>query len=235
MSIVPLSFWLTILIGKLPLDTEKLFSLSVFQSVKNIFLYVQEEAANATTGASILLVLTTLYSATNLFYQMRKSGEIIYDFHPKNQGLKLRLGALLLLVIVMSTLLVFLIVFATGSFLFSRFLSRGWELFADYTLLTALAFVLALVLNAYICPYKAKWRDFLLGTLLTVGLWAIAVAGFSIYLKIGNLGRLYGALSAIIVFLLWLYILMVCFIIGVIFNSERIMKAQTKKKKRKKA
>ena len=38
------------------------------------------------------------------------------------------------------------------------------------------------------------------------------------------MSRLYGALSAIIIFLLWLYILMICFIIGVIFNSERVLR-----------
>ena len=187
MSIVPLSFWMTILIGKLPIDTERILALSVFGSVKNILLYVQEEAANATTGASVLLVFTTLYSATNLFYQMRKSGEIIYDFHPQHQGVRLRIGALLLLVIVMSAVIVFLLIFALGSFLFSHLLSRRWELVADYILLAAVAFLLDWLLNMYICPHKARLKEFLPGTLLTVGLWALAVAGFSVYLKIGNL------------------------------------------------
>jgi membrane protein len=230
MSIVPLSFWMTILIGKLPIDTERVLSLSVFGSVKNILLYVQEEAANATTSASVLLVFTTLYSATNLFYQMRKSGEIIYDFHHKHQGVRLRIGALLLLVIVMSTVIVFLLVFAFGSFFFSRILSRRWELIADYLLLAIVAFFLDLLLNMYICPHKARLKEFLPGTLLTVGLWTVAVVGFSVYLKIGNLRRLYGALSAVIVFLLWLYVLMLGFIIGVIWNSEGILKGIKKKK-----
>ena len=234
MSIVPLSFWMTILIGKLPIDTERVLALSVFGSVKNILLYVQEEAASATTGASILLIFTTLYSATNLFYQMRRSGEIIYDFHPQRQGFRLRIGALLLLMIVMSTVIVFLLLFAFGSFFFSRLLSRRWELVADYLLLAAVAFLLDLLLNMYICPHKARLREFLPGTLLTVGLWAVAIVGFSVYLKIGNLGRLYGALSAIIVFLLWLYALMICFIIGVIWNSEGILKRRGQRIKKKK-
>lgn len=65
-------------------------------------------------------------------------------------------------------------------------------------------------------------KQFLPGTALTVGAWAVAVAGFTVYLKISNMDKLYGALSAIIVFLLWLYILMICFIVGVIFNSDHI-------------
>ena len=65
-------------------------------------------------------------------------------------------------------------------------------------------------------------RSFLLGTLLTVSAWAVAVVGFAVYLKVSNMDKLYGALSTVIVFLLWLYTLMVCFIAGVIFNSEKI-------------
>lgn len=231
MSIVPLSFWLTLLIGRLPIQADKVLSLPVFDSVKDMLLYVQREAQNATTGASVVLIFTTLYSSTNLFYQMRRSGELIYDYHHESQGLKLRLGALVLLIIVMATVIVFLLTFALGSFLFSRLLSKTWERIADYALLTAVAFLLVLLLNMYICPFKAKMRSFLLGTSVTVVAWAVAILGFSVYLKISNVSRLYGALSTLIVFLLWLYILMIGFIVGVILNSEQILKKQKKQKR----
>ncbi len=236
MSIVPLSFWLTLLIGKLPVDTDKILSLSVFASVKGVLDYVQKEAATATTGASIVLIVTTLYSATNLFYQIRRSGEIIYDFHEERQGLRLRIGALALLIILMASAVAFLLIFALGSFIFSRILSSAWEKIADYALLIVLAYLLVLLLNIYICPYKERARSFLFGTTITVVAWVGAVIGFSVYLKISNVSRLYGALSTVIVFLLWLYILMICFIVGVIFNSEKILlnrEKQLKKRKRK--
>lgn len=232
MSIVPLSFWLTILIGKLPLNTEDVLSLAVFDSVKHVLSYVRREASNATGSASIVLIFTTLYASTNLFYQMRKSGEIIYDFHRERQGLRLRFGAFVLLVIVMLTVVAFLALFALGSFLFSRLFSRPWELLADYALLIAVAFFLVLLLNMYVCPYKTSPKSFLLGTFFTVVAWIVAFIGFSVYLRISNIDKLYGALSAIIVFLLWLYILMICFIVGVIFNSEHILMEHNAKKLR---
>ncbi|MBQ7831690.1 MAG: YihY/virulence factor BrkB family protein [Clostridia bacterium] len=223
MSIVPFSFWMTLIIGRLPIDTGRVLSLSVFDSVKDILLYVQKEATNATASASIILIFTTLYSSTNLFYQMRRSGEIIYDFHRERQGLRLRVGALVLLIIVMASVVTFLLIFALGSFLFSRLLSGWWAKLADYLLLTAVAFFLVLLLNMYICPYKTSVRNFLFGTVITVVAWVGAVIGFSVYLRISNVNRLYGALSTIIVFLLWLYILMICFVVGVILNSEKIL------------
>ena len=230
MSIVPLSFWLTLIIGRLPVSTEKILALPVFDSVKGVLEYVQQEASNATAGASLILILTTLYSSTNLFYQIRRSGEIIYDYHRKREGIRLRFGALVLLIIVMASAVVLLLVFALGSFLFSRLLPSAWEKVADYAFLACIAFLLALLLNVYICPFKENIRSFLPGTMITVGAWAIAVIGFSAYLKISNMTKLYGALSTAIVFLLWLYVLMICFIIGVIFNSEKILRKRKKTK-----
>lgn len=232
MSIIPLSFWLSLVIGKLPISVDEVLALPIFESVKEVLLYIQREATRATAGASIFLLITTLYSATNLFYQMRRSGEIIYDFHCKRKGWRVRFGSLVLMLIVMTAVIVFLFIFAVGGFLFSRILSAAWERFADYALLVALAFGLALLLNMYVCPHKAKWRVFLPGTVITVILWAGAVLLFSVYLKISNMRQLYGALSTLIVFLLWLYVLMICFIIGVIFNSEKVLHSRKKNKNR---
>ncbi len=222
MSIVPLTFWLTLLIGKLPINTEQILELPVFESVKNILVYVQQEARNATAGASILLLVTSLYSATNLFYQMRKSGELIYEYPREKAGWRLRVGALILTFVVLLAVIALFLLFALGAWLFSRYFPVFWERFADYALLLVLAFGLVWLLNAYICPYKTSVKRFLLGTIVTVAAWAVAVLGFTVYLQISNMNKLYGALSTIIVFLLWLYILMICFIAGVIFNSEKI-------------
>lgn len=233
MSIVPLSFWLTLLIGKLPIDVEEVFDLTVFQSVKDVLLYLQREAGNATASVSLLLLITTLYSSTNLFYQMRHSGELIYDYQHKKRGLRMRLAALALMFIVMALIIVFLLLFASGAYLFSRYFKGIWKTAADYTLLLALAFALVILLNAYICPYKAKLKHFLPGTIFTVAAWIAAVVGFTVYLKISNLGKLYGALSTIIVFLLWLYVMAICFMIGVILNSEPIILSRKEDAKRK--
>ena len=67
MSVTPLAFWLTLLFGRLSIDPEKVLTLPVFDSVENILLFIQKEAANATTGASVFLLATTVYSATNFF------------------------------------------------------------------------------------------------------------------------------------------------------------------------
>ncbi len=222
MSIVPLTFWLTLLIGRLPISADKVLQLPVFSSVQNILGYVQEEAKNATASVSVVLIFSTLYSSTNLFYQMRRSGEIIYGYNRLRPGFRVRIGALALTFIIMLMFIVFFAVFALGTFVFSRFLPLFWERFADYTLLLVLAFALVWLLNMYVCPYKTPMRSFLPGTAITLAAWVVAVIGFSVYLKITNMDKLYGALTTLIVFLLWLYVLMICFIGGVILNSESV-------------
>ena len=233
MSIMPLSFWLTLVIGKLPINVEKILSLSVFSSVEKVLVYVQQEASNATVGASLVLIFTTLYSSSNLFYQMRRSGEIIYDYQYKPEGFRVRVGALILLIIMMAVIVVGLLLFALGSFLFSKILSSAWEKVVDYLFLIAMAYLLAVLLNIYICPYKEKISSFLPGATITVAAWIVAIIGFSVYLRISTMSKLYGALSAIIIFMLWLYVLMICFIVGVIFNSEHILQKRRGKRGKK--
>ena len=229
MSLVPMTFWVMLLFGKLPFDTEEILSLPIFASVKEILSYVRDEAINATSGASVFLLVTSLYSATSLFYQMRRSGEIIYDYRKKRKGLRLRVGAVGLLFSVMALVLAALLLFAVGTFFFSWFVGGVWETVADYVLLAGVAYLLVWLLNVYICPYKTSLRHFWLGSLLTVLAWAVALVGFTVYLQFSNMSRLYGALSTLIVFMLWLYVLMICFVAGVAINSERVTSRKEKK------
>ncbi len=232
MSIVPMLFWTTLLLGKLRVEISVAISLPGTETVSELLQYLQQEAQNATSGASVFLLVTSLYSATNLFYQMRKSGELIYDVPYGRQGLKTRLGALVLLFLVFALIAVAAGAFTVLSFFLSKVNAGVWETVAKYALLAVLAFLAVMFLNLYICPYRVSPKYFLSGSLLTVAAWAVAIVGFAVYLRVGNLGRLYGTLSAVIVFLLWLYMLTVCFVSGVILNSERVLSSAEKQRRR---
>ena len=232
MSIVPMLFWTTLLLGKLRVGISVTISLPGTEAVAQLLQYLQQEAQNATSGASVFLLVTSLYSATNLFYQMRKSGEIIYGVPYGRHGLKTRLGALVLLFLVFALIALAAIAFTIVSFFLARVDAGVWETVAKYALLVLLAFLTVIFLNLYICPYRAPVRSFLFGSVFTVAAWAVAILGFAVYLQVGNLGRLYGTLSAVIVFLLWLYMITVCFVAGVIFNSQRVLASAQKVRRR---
>ena len=218
MSVVPFLFWLTLLFGRLKIVFSDLLSLEIFMDVKEIFDYLQESARAATASASVILLATTLYSSTTLFYHMRRSGEIIYESRRKKGGLVLRFSALVLMFIVMLMLVAGMILFLIGH----RFLNEVFPSFVAqisvYVLFGVFMFALILLLNMYVSPYRIGVRGALWGSLLTLLLGGVASFGFSIYTKFSSMEKLYGAAVFLILFLLWLYVLMICFVIGIVFN-----------------
>lgn len=220
MSVVPFLFWLTLLFGKLDLDYTQLFELEIFAEVKDLLLYLRDSAQSATAGASVVLVATTLYSSTNLFYHMRRSGEIIYESKRRKGSIAIRFSALILIFIVMIVLVAGVGVFLIGNAFLHRVFPSLIARLAVYALFGVFIFGLLLLLNLYICPYRIGVKDVIWGSLLTLLLGGLASFGFTIYARLSSMEKLYGAAVFLILFLLWLYLLMICFVIGVIFNCH---------------
>lgn len=228
LSLMPFIFWLTLVFGNLNIDYNILLELRFFSSIKELLGYFLNSAQDATASASILLIATTLYSSTNLFYHMRKSGEIIYDYGRKKSGILLRVSALVSMFVIMVTLFTEIVVFLFLGDIIKRVFHTIFAQIAVYVLLAGLAFLLVLILNLYICPYKINFKNAVWGSLVSVLTGGIASFGFSLYLHFGNLEKLYGAVSFFIVFLLWVYILMICFVIGAIINCRLLEKSDIK-------
>ena len=211
------------------IDYAPIFDLEIFADFREIFLYFRDAAANATAGASVVLLATTLYSSSNLFFHMRRSGEIIYEVARKKAAFIVRLSALALIFIVLLLLLAGISLFLVGVALLPRILPSFAAQVAVYLLFGCVVFALLLLLNLYICPYRVRVGDVVWGSLLTLLLGGAASFGFSIYVRFSSIGKLYGAAVFLILFLLWLYILMTCFVIGVIFNCYLLEKDKKQK------
>jgi membrane protein len=66
-------------------------------------------------------------------------------------------------------------------------------------------------------------RRYLPGALLGAGLWVLASVGFSVYVShFSSYDATYGALGAVIVLLVWLYLGNMAFLLGALFNAERL-------------
>ena len=94
------------------------------------------------------------------------------------------------------------------------------------TFLTALAFAVAMVLNLIACPYKISVSDVLCGSLLTTALWLVFFVGFGFYTQFATPERLYGKIASLIIFLLWSYAMMSCFVIGMINNGKHVIRRE---------
>lgn len=226
MSIAPFTLWLTLVCGNV--DIERFLSHELFKSVSPFLRDLKSSAEGAASGAGIILLITTLYSSTNFFYHLRRSGEIIYDSPMIKGGLRLRLASL---VLIFATFLLVALIAAmsvAGTFILDRFLPYYLSDAISYTFIAATAFAVALVLNIFACPFKLKADEAVAGSLLTTLLWLLCLVGFSVYMHFANPERLYGKIASIIIFLLWCYVMMTCFVVGIIYNgmfkSRRVMK-----------
>lgn len=220
MSIAPFLLWLSLVLGNVHLHVERYISQELFKSVSPVLSYMKSSAENAASGAGVILLVTTLYSSTNFFYHLRRSGEIIYGTSRIKGGLKLRLASLSLIFAAFVMIAAIAAIMITGTYFLEKFLPIAFAEIMISIFLTFAAFTVALLLNIFACPYKLKANEAVPGSLLTTALWLIFLIGFSIYLMFANPEQLYGKIASVIIFLLWCYVMMSCFIVGVIYNSS---------------
>lgn len=221
MSLVPFLFWLTLLFGGAEGLFEKVMELELFGWARDLLTFLRDNAQGATAGASVFLIATTLWSSSAFFYHLRRSGEMIYHERRAGKGWKVRAAAIAMTfaVLVFFALSGSALVFIS---LLTRPLARPLAYLIVYAALLALGFLAAWLLNVYVCPYSHRAGNLALGSFLTALAWLVASGAFSVYLNFGNQEKLYGALALVIVFLLWLYWLMICFVAGVIYNKHRL-------------
>ena len=218
LSLVPLFFWLTLLFGKSGLPLEEL-SFELFDWAEELLFYVSEHAGKAASGAGVLLIVTTLWSGSAFFYHLRRSGEILYGVLRPHKGLRVRFEAI---AFTLGVLLFFAA--AAGALVLVRRLLRTLppplEMLLSGAVFLLLGFGAAYLLNRYIAPVKLPARAFFRGSLVTALLWLGASAVFLVYARLGSKEKLYGALSLVVVFFLFLYWLAVCFAAGVVVNKN---------------
>ena len=227
MSIAPFTLWLTLVCGNV--NIERFLSNELFNAVSPFLKYLKTSAESAASGAGIVFLVTTLYSSTNFFYHLRRSGEIIYGSPRVKGGIRLRFASLLLIFSVFLVVAVLAAMSVTGSWLLDKFLPLYVSDIITYVVITAAAFTAALILNIFACPYKLKASEAVPGSLLTTALWLIFIVGFNIYTVFATPEKLYGKIAAIIIFLLWCYIMMSSFVIGIIYNGMFKTKREYKK------
>lgn len=218
-SIMPFLFWITLLGGGAALKA--LEELELFGWAEEIISFFRTSAEEATAGASVLFLATTLWSSTGFFYHLRRSGELIYDYRREKKGWRVRLSAALF------TLGISLFLAVTGGLFggalyFLRFLPEWANLFITYFMILLFGFLICWALNLYVCPYRCSPLKTVWGSFFTALAWLVSSALFLVYLHFSSPEKLYGALSVLLVFLLWLYWMMVCFVTGAVFNSYRV-------------
>lgn len=226
MSVTPFLFWLTLLVGDV--DLSFITSHEIFSAVEPVIDYLQSAARSATGGAGIILIFTTLWSSTNFFYHLRRSGEIIYEVNFQRGGLRLRAYSLLIVFAVILAISLAAVVPVFSVAFLVNIMPEPIAQVISTLFLVMFAFIAAYLLNIFACPYRLRFDDAAAGVLLTVTLWVLCAVGFSIYLKFATPQKLYGAIAAVIVFLLWCYLMVNSLVIGMIYNGRYSLRTACK-------
>ena len=188
-------------------------------------------------GAGLLLGLAlALWAASGYVGAFIRASNIIYETPESRPIWKLRpLQLLVTLVMVLLTTFVALALVLTGPVVHAVAEPFGvssdavtvWEV-VKWPVLVAVVLVIISVL--YYASPNAKLRGVrwvLPGAVVALTLWAIASAGFAVYVaNFGSYAKTYGTLAGIVVFLIWLYLTNLALLLGAELNAERERRAE---------
>ena len=190
-------------------------------------------AKNASKGATLLFILTAIYSCIRLLNQMSKDGDFLYQKKSiSKRGFMRRVWAFISLVALFGVffLVGLTVIFGNKIFAYS-FLMNGFKKLVSAVIfcfvIISFSYLIIILLNFFISPVKLKFKEVALGGLVSLFMIVFGTIGFAIYIRFFNsYNAFYGSLAGIIIFLLWAYILMLSMVVGVIVNAEIYKRAK---------
>ncbi len=221
MSIVPISFLVVLIFGAIGLDPSVLVRVPGLSRFSGAFETLYSAAQRAGSGATVFLVLSSLYSSANFFYHMRRSGEIIYNHIRPKRGLIVRLSAFIMLLVLLLLLILLIAAVTLGEAIIGLlgvgFLSRV----GLYALLLAVGVILLTLVNLYVAPVRPRIKAGVVGAVFTLVWWTVATLGLNVYLNFFGYEKLYGGLATVVVLMLWLYLLMLGMTAGFVLAKRK--------------
>ena len=174
------------------------------------------QIADTSTLSTLIGIGVILFSATTIFTSIQESLNTIWGIKPKPKKgwLKLIKNRLLSFSVIISLGFILLVTMSTSSII--GLLSD--RLIAYYPDVTVLVFkIIGIVLNIAFTTLifllifkvlpdaKIKYRDVIIGAIVTTILFLIGQYAISIYLSTSKIGTLYGAAASILLLLVWVY------------------------------
>jgi membrane protein len=190
---------------------------------------VTSGAGGALGLATVIGILTALWSASSGMKALITGVNLAYDETESRKFVKLRGLALLLTLgamVLMAVALALIVGFPAVPDSWPTPLQWAVAVLR-FVLLAALLMVGLAVLYRY-APDRdePKWSWVSPGSVVATLLWVLASVGFSIYVNaFGNYNKTYGALAGVIILMFWLYLTAFVVLVGAELNAE--MELQT--------
>ena len=185
----------------------------------NVIQTTIKELQNSSQGMIIYLiaVLIIIYAASRTFYFLQKSMNMIWDVNPNKKWFKEeiyhRAWSILLIGIlggIMITIMIINIIIVKISSLLVTPVAYAFSFLGT----SVIMIVLIAAIYKFVPDRIIKWKDVWLGAVFSTIVFWIYYWIFGLFLYQSNLGSIYGATSAVLLALIWIYFLMQIFLIG---------------------
>ena len=186
--------------------------------------------SNDSSLMAVIGIITLIIGATSVFAEIQDSINMIWGLKakPKKGWLKMIINRLLSFSIVV-TLGFLLLVSLIINGLLEGLMGKLKEAFPDLTVVVVyiinliITFVVITVLFGIIFKVlpdaKIKWKDVLVGSMATAGLFMMGKFMITYYIGTSNVGSVYGAAGSLVVLLLWVYFSAVILYFGAEFTK----------------
>ncbi len=203
----------------------EIFPKAIHSMIISIITEIYDSSASTTIIS--VTVITTLWSAGKGFLAVMRGLNSVYEINETRNGLLLRAIAALYTLIFAIMVLVTMTLFVFGNRLYF-WIERKLPVFVDTALviislrtivgLIVLIFFF-LIIYVVIPNRKTKLMSQLPGAMLCAGGWMGFSYAFSFYIDhYSSYASTYGSLTAIVLFMLWLYFCMYILFLGAEFN-----------------
>lgn len=229
-SFFPFTMFLLTMLRYLPFSETYLLTAinnNLPASISSLLITIVQEVYQDTSGAFIsLTLLTTLWSASKGFYAITRGMNSIYGIRETRNFIHLSLLSIFYTVLFAVLLIATMGIFVFGNIIFKACAAHfSWLQNAQGLIqLGKLIFppivltIFFLVLFRVIPNRKSTIRQEFPGALFSAVGWIVFSHLFSFYIdNMGNFSNTYGSLTAVILFMLWLY-----FCICILFTGFEI-------------
>ena len=198
---------------------------------------VKEVYARSGSLALSISAVTLLWSASTSIYSITRGLNAIYGQSETRNYFLLRGLSLLYTVFFIISLLVLLILMVFGGGILA-YVYIKLPLLSDFSntinvlrgVVTYLSILLFMdLMYTFIPNRRSSLLKELPGAIISATCWYGFSFGYSVYIEnFSNVSYVYGSLTAVVLLMIWLYILMYIFFIGAVVNKMELFKRRTK-------
>lgn len=226
LAVVPIFFLMVTAFGVFGVDASTEFAMRLPEEFRGLVLEIIDVASQASRGATVLFVLTVFWSGSSLFSHMLKDGELLYGEKRGRSGVIRKLLSFLLLFLLLTVFFLSAFLLFLNRLIVSYFVLTGfWAALvktALYLFSFLVIYVIIFLLQTFISPVRVAFSSRAAGSAVSLGITLAGTFGFLVYIRyFHSYNVLYGSLAALIIFLLWTYIIMLGLVTGAIVAKRR--------------